>query len=238
MIIEDDISFGPLLHTTLERHGYETELAATGSAGLEQACALRPDLILLDINLPDVDGIKIYEAVKRNPLTKDIPVLLMTGADFLDSLLEAAVLGLQAEPVFRKGDCDMSQLLQRIGTMLCAHTRMPAGPPPDQTGAAYVLRRGPVALDLVKRELTVAGLGSQQLRARRFDLLYVLLQSGRPLTRRDLLRKVWKDSENFNTVEVTVKRLREDLKTYACIRIESTPEGYQLLIDHGSEAGR
>jgi len=114
LVIDDDPGYGRMAYRYLQTHGFQARLAPTGTKGQVQIEAFKPEIILLDIHLPDIDGIALYKALKIDPRTRDIPIILITAEVYLDSLLEAAVKGLQAESVFFKGNADMLGLMQRI----------------------------------------------------------------------------------------------------------------------------
>jgi len=113
LVVDDDPAYGPLVRQRLRRDGFIAEWTATGHAGLFKARFFKPHLILLDIHVPDLDGIVLHKALRRAPQTRGIPLILLTALDVMDSLLEAAVAGLQAEPVFRKLD-GLDVLMERV----------------------------------------------------------------------------------------------------------------------------
>lgn len=80
LIVEDEESARELLREMLEPFGYEIEEAPSGEEGLERARALRPDLILLDVNLPGMDGFEVCRFLKASPELQGVPVLMLTGA--------------------------------------------------------------------------------------------------------------------------------------------------------------
>ena len=79
LAIEDDAIMQKVLQDTLQAEGYEFRVSPNGQDGLKMAVAGKPDLILLDINLPDMNGMEVCGALKSNPKTRHIPVLMLTG---------------------------------------------------------------------------------------------------------------------------------------------------------------
>ena len=79
LLIDDDTSYVRMLTKCLASEGFAVQSASTGRAGLALAEARAPELILLDINLPDTDGIKLHEVLRHNPETSGIPVIMITG---------------------------------------------------------------------------------------------------------------------------------------------------------------
>lgn len=222
LLIDDDPGYGPMVRRALEKHGFTPIMASSGHEGLGRIKDSKPCLILLDIYMKGLDGIMLHKALRSSPATKTIPIILITGQSVLDSMLEATAAGIGAEPVFRKGD-GLDVLLERIRQALSA--------PPCPASSDRVLRRGGVAIDLAHRELRVEGHLPRRLHSRRFDVLCTLMRNHGPLSRRELFRCIWRDGESINNVDVTISRLRQDLKSYSFIRIESTADGYELNID-------
>jgi two-component system cell cycle response regulator DivK len=113
LIIDDDEGYGPVMRDMLRRRGYKVTLAASGDAGLLAVRRDAPDLILLDIHLPGIDGITLFKAFRKAPQTRSIPVILLTGVPLLKSLLGAAADGLKTEPVHYKPE-GPEALLERV----------------------------------------------------------------------------------------------------------------------------
>ena len=79
LVVEDDPSVRGLLHTLLTGEGYEVATASDGLAGLVKASSGRPDLMLLDLMMPDLGGVRVLEELRGDPLMADIPVIVVTG---------------------------------------------------------------------------------------------------------------------------------------------------------------
>lgn len=84
LMIEDDADIRELLAGRVRRLGVEVATATTGAAGIEKARQLRPDLVIIDIGLPDIDGWKVIDTLSDDELTRDIPVVVASVADPLD----------------------------------------------------------------------------------------------------------------------------------------------------------
>jgi DNA-binding response OmpR family regulator len=186
----------------------------------------RGDSLLLDIHLPDIDGIALYKAFKAAPQTRDIPVILMTGEAFIENVLKAISAGLNADAVYQKGDLNLDALMERVRRALAA----PA-PSHDASSGRDIVRRGRIAVDLLGQRVWIDGQQIPPMGARRFAILCVLLRSDGPVHRTSLLKDVWAEKENLNVVEVTINRLRQDLERFGAGRIDTTPHGYQLICD-------
>jgi CheY-like chemotaxis protein len=112
LIIEDDEFLGEVLDKRLTAAGYETELVATGRRGLEQIKALKPDLVLLDIILPEMDGYEILEAKLEDPEIKDIPVIVVSNSGQQVELNRALELGVKDYLV--KAQFDPNEVLTKV----------------------------------------------------------------------------------------------------------------------------
>jgi two-component system, OmpR family, alkaline phosphatase synthesis response regulator PhoP len=114
LIVDDENDFIELLQYKLAGHGYDLIVANDGVHALSQARLLKPDLILLDILLPDLDGLSVCEILRRQPATKKIPVIFMSA---LSSEVTRRTASMQAVDFFTK-PLDLERLLQRIADLL------------------------------------------------------------------------------------------------------------------------
>lgn len=205
LIVEDnpDLAFG--LRNNLEIEGYDIALADDGLAGLERARELRPDLIILDLMMPGLDGYRVLRTLREEG--NQTPVLILSArAEEVDK-----VRG------FRLGADDfvtkpfgLLELLARVEALL---RRVPPAAEP-QGEEAGVYRFGSIAVDPVARQVTRAG-RPVQLTHREFMLLVALARRpGVVVTRDDLLREVWgyRTPVLSRTVDTHVAELRRKLE--------------------------
>ena len=113
LVVEDDASTRELLSVALHKRGFEVLLAEDGASGLAVAKGERPDLILLDLRLPGMDGLAVLQALKQEPGTAAIPVITMTGSEGLNDGTRARVLSLGASDFVTK-PFDLDMLIQEI----------------------------------------------------------------------------------------------------------------------------
>ena len=119
LIVDDEHDFIELLQYKLAGHGYELIVANDGVHALSQARTLKPDLILLDILLPDLDGLSVCEILRRQPVTKKIPIIFMSA---LSGDITKRTATMYAEDFFTK-PLDLNRLEKRIEELLNAgHT--------------------------------------------------------------------------------------------------------------------
>ena len=119
LIVDDENDFIELLQYKLAGHGYELIVANDGVHALSQARTLKPNLILLDILLPDLDGLSVCEILRRQPGTKKIPIIFMSA---LTGDITKRTASMQAEDFFTK-PLDLNRLEKRIEELLHCETR-------------------------------------------------------------------------------------------------------------------
>jgi len=114
LIVDDENDFIELLQYKLAGHGYELIVANDGVHALSQARTLKPNLILLDILLPDLDGLSVCEILRRQPATRKIPIIFMSA---LTGDVTKRTASMQADDFFTK-PLDLNRLEKRIGELL------------------------------------------------------------------------------------------------------------------------
>ena len=198
LIVEDDVALGHFLAKGMKLEGHEVALVADGQAGLEHALDGRPDLMVLDLSLPQKDGIQVLEEMHGR--FGETSVLVLTGRNGLDDRLRCLNLG--ADDCLLK-PFSFSELTARCRVLLRRRVQY----------AETVLRVGSVELNRMDRVVTRDG-RSVELTAKEFALLEYLMQArGRTCLRSDLLRDVWQASPaaGTNVVDVYVNYLRKKL---------------------------
>ena len=206
LILEDEQSLLQTLRYNLSRAGHAVRLCTDGVRGLEMVRENPPDLLLLDLMLPGLDGLEICRAVRRevgNPAVSHEPILVLTARD--EEIDKVVGLEVGADDYLTK-PFSMHELLARVKALL-RRSEM-SGRPVD---AETRLESGDLVVDLGPRRASRAG-QELRLRPREFDLLvYLLRHPGEVLTRERLLRNVWGyefSSADTRTVDVHVRWLR------------------------------
>ncbi len=200
LIVEDDDGTRRALARDLELHGYKVEQAGDGRTALARWELRRPDLVLIDLGLPDMDGLRIVRLIRREAAT---PVIVLSARGEERTKIDALELG--ADDYVTKPFA-LGELHARIRAVL----RRAAGPGADEEGR---LRAGPVVLDVLRHEVTVGGVPAD-LTPREFEILRILMASpGRLITHGRLLRAVWGESYQGERhyVHVQVSQLRRKL---------------------------
>lgn len=203
LLIEDDADLVQSLRLALVREQYTVDHALSGLAGLSEALENPPDLLLLDLNLPDMDGLSICREIRANQATRDLPIIMLTArAQEHDRVLG---LDLGADDYIVK-PFSVRELKSRIVALL-RRRRLDGGVPDD------VFSEGSLRVDHQSRRVTVAD-REVHLTTREFDLLWFLI-TNRPqvLSRERILERVWGLSSDVETrtIDVHVRALRKKI---------------------------
>jgi DNA-binding response OmpR family regulator len=200
LLIEDNRDYAATLRANLEREGYEVRVAGTGVEGLEQARRAPPDLVVLDLMLPAMDGFSVLQRMRDQGL--GMPVLIMTALGTEEEKLRG--FGLGADDYIVK-PCGLREILARVRALL---KRGGSG-----AASAEPVRVGDLSIDLGARVVRLRG-EELALRPKEFELLAALVRHrGRVVSRPELLREVWgyAAGTQSRTVETHLAALRQRL---------------------------
>lgn len=204
-VIEDERNISDMIKYNLEKEGYEVYTAYDGQEGLELVESQELDLLLLDIMLPNVDGLDVCKKVRQH---KEIPIIIISAkADEFDKVL---ALELGADDYVTK-PFSMREVMARVKARL--RRKLPESVVKEEQSEDK-LKEGNLEMDLKKYEVMKKG-KVLELTLREFELLKFLWQSkGEVFTREDLLTKVWgyEYYGDVRTVDVTIRRLREKIE--------------------------
>jgi DNA-binding response OmpR family regulator len=201
LLIEDNRDYAATLRSNLEREGYAVTVAPNGVEGLERAKKSAPDLIILDLMLPSMNGFTVLQRLRDEG--RDTPVLIMTALGTEEEKLRG--FGLGADDYVVK-PCGLLEILARVRALL---KRASSG----AAGARSEVRLGDLTIDFGARVVR-RGKAEIPLRPKEFDLLAALVRHrGRVVSRADLLREVWgyAPGTETRTVETHLAALRERL---------------------------
>lgn len=214
LIVEDDASLRAALSATLKAAGLRPVLARDAAEGLRWVAHYRPELILLDLGLPDRDGLSVIETLRGQGVTT--PILVLSARE--EEAVKVAALDLGADDYVTK-PFGVEELLARIRAALRHGVQA--------RGSAPVVRTGALEIDLGRRLVTLAG-APVALSPKEYDLLAELaLNLGRPVPHAALLAAVWgSERADIQYLRVYIGQLRAKLGAEA---IESVPGvGYRL----------
>ena len=211
LIVEDEPDIRALVVHHLKREGYQVSAASSGEEALRQVQAAPPDLVLLDLMMPAMDGLEVCRRLRQDPATAMLPIVMLTAkGDEVDRVLglEIGADDYVVKPFSPK------ELLARVRAVL-RRSRPAPGAAPSTLGA--------LVMDLGTHTASVGG-ETLALTPQEFDLLRALVEArGRVLSREFLLDRVWGYSRaseiESRTVDVHVRRLR----------VKLGPEGRRIL---------
>lgn len=201
LVVEDDRSLREGLAMNFRLRGYRVLTAATGNEGLRAAFDGRPDLVVLDLMIPGVDGLEILSELRGRQV--DVPVLILSARDRLEDKVRGLEIG--ADDYMTK-PFQLPELVARVEALLRRRR--------TERRAATALGFGDVRIDPEARRVTVRGV-EVPLSAREFDLLALLAASpGRAFTREAILERVWGWSfeGTARTVDNFIRSLRQKVE--------------------------
>jgi two-component system KDP operon response regulator KdpE len=219
LVIDDEPPIRRLLRTSLGAQGYRIIEAATAREGIEALRREPPDVVILDLGLPDMDGLEVIKTVRSSSA---VPIVVLSSRD--DERGKVAALDLGADDYVTK-PFGIEELVARIRAAL-RHALQQQGDPP-------VFRSGDLTVDLVRRIVTVRG-AEVKLSPKEYDILtHLVTHAGKVLTHRFLMDKLWGASGDVQYLRVYVRQLRQ--------KIEADPErphhivtetgvGYRLVL--------
>lgn len=216
LIVEDDDTVAEVVATYLDAAGMEVHRCADGGAAITAAASLAPDLIVLDVMLPVLDGIEVLRRLRQRAIVA--PVLMLTALGEEDDRIRGLEVG--ADDYLTKPFSPRELVLRVQSILRRGATPVPGAPP---TEAADVLRDGNLTIDLRARKASLSG-GPLALTLREFDLLAHLVRNpDHAFTREQLMAAVWGwEFGDPSTVTVHVRRLRE--------KVETTPQAPTRIV--------
>jgi DNA-binding response OmpR family regulator len=216
LVVEDEESIASFVALYLKKGGFAVTIAGNGAEALARAAAESPALIVLDLALPDIDGIDVCRRIRQR---SDVPILMLTARD--DDVDKIIGLEVGADDYLTK-PFNPRELVARVKSILRRAS-------PSRRLESAVLAHGDLSIDAGRREVIVAG-QEVQLAPKEFDLLWELLDHrGIVLTRDQLLERVWgyTFAGDTRTVDVHVRQLRRKLGD-ACPVVTVWGVGYKV----------
>ena len=211
LVVEDDDAISQVLQRSLRMEGYDVRIAADGLAALDEAHAFLPDLVILDLGLPKLDGLEVAKTLREGD---DVPILMLTARDAVESRVEGLDAG--ADDYLVK-PFERQELLARLRALLRRR------PPRGQANLAVGdLKLNPDTHEVMRGDRLV------ELTQREFELLEYLMRNERiVISRQRLLDEVWgyDPFSMTNTIEVFVSNLRRKLEAGGEPRLLHTIRG-------------
>ena len=217
LVIEDEKRIGEFVARGLESAGYTIESADDGASGLERMYATDYDLIILDLMLPDMDGLKVLEKIRNR--TTSPPVLILSALGAVDDRVKGLERG--ADDYLGK-PFSFTELLARVRALLRR-----GQPTPER------LQVGDLTLDCIRRKVTRSG-EPIDLAPKEFSILeYLMRNRGRPLSRTMIVEHVWDmDYDGLtNIVDVYIRHLRSKVDDRWPLKLIHTVRGVGYMIE-------
>lgn len=212
LIVEDEITLQEALAYNLTRQGYEVEVAGDGLSALDSARKNRPDLILLDIMLPEMDGFEVCRIIRQEMTT---PVLMLTARD--DEIDRVVGLEVGADDYMVK-PFSMRELMARVKAMLrrvrMLRAEMRNAPTDSAQTNTNIFTFGNLEIDTIRREVRL-NKQALPLKPQEYELLHFLaINQGKALSREYILHNLWgwEFTGDSRTVDVHIRWLREKIE--------------------------
>ena len=224
LVIDDEENIIEFIKLGLRYEGFQVESAPDGEQGIVAAQRIDPELIILDVMMPGIDGIEVCQRLRNNPTTRDIPILMLTAKDEVRDRITGLDAG--ADDYLTK-PFDFDEMLARIRAILRRQKRARSGPgdfAEDGENDGQILQFADLRLNAATREVTRGG-RLIELTATEYNLLHLFMSHPRQvLDRQTILNRVW--GYDFlgetNIIEVYVRYLRE--------KIEDSPSTPRLIV--------
>jgi two-component system, OmpR family, phosphate regulon response regulator PhoB len=213
VIIEDERDVARLVEFNLKAAEFETFVAGTGADGQALVLGYTPEVVVLDLMLPDQSGYEVCKALRRQPAVADVGVLMLTAKGEPEDRIMGLEVGADDYVVKPFAVREVVLRVSALAARVAERRARPTTPPETR----QVVKLGPIELDLVTHDVTIDG-AAISLRPLEYKLLQLLLSDpGRVFSREDLLDKVWgmPGDVHTRTVDVHVRRLRMSLGTAA-----------------------
>jgi len=217
LIIEDEKRIQDFLSRGLESAGYAVDVAGEGNAGVEMVHATEYDLIILDLNLPDIDGLQVLQKIRNRKVSP--PVLILSARDAVDDRVKGLELG--ADDYLVKPFAFV-EMLARVRALLRR-----GQPTPER------LQVGDLVLDCIRRKVTRSN-ENIELAPKEFSILeYMMRNRGRPLSRTMIVEHVWDmDYDGLtNIVDVYIRHLRSKIDDRYPAKMIHTVRGIGYMLD-------
>ena len=209
LVVDDEPAIRRFLRTSLTAQGYHVREAENGAAAIDDIRKNPPDVLVLDLGLPDIDGLEIIKQLRE--AGSSTPVIVLSSR--VDEVGKVRALDLGADDYVTK-PFGIEELLARLRAALRHRLQ--------QQGERPIFKSGDLSVDLVRRIVTVKG-AEVKLSPREYDLLRLLVaHAGKVLTHRFILREVWGTETDVQYLRIYVRSLRQ--------KIEPDPDRPQLIV--------
>nr|WP_294917687.1 response regulator transcription factor [uncultured Neokomagataea sp.] len=219
LIVDDEPAIRRLLRTTLTSQSWKTVEAGTGEAALRVATEASPDIVLLDLGLPDLDGVEVLRRLRS--MASTLPIIILSVRD--DERGKVAALEAGADDYVTK-PFSMAELIARLRNALRHGLQ--------KEGTAPLFVSGDLTIDLVRRQLFRAGV-EVKLSPREWDIMRMLVRyAGRVLTHQTIMKQLWGPTGDVQQLRVYIRQIRHKIEQKPDMPahiITETGVGYRLV---------
>jgi DNA-binding response OmpR family regulator len=228
LVVDDEASIQSLLNRVLVREGFDVLSAMSGQEGLVAAAKEKPDLVILDLNLPDLYGEEVCSKLRQDPSTENVPVLILTGKN---------ATGLSAHCLNGGADDYLSKPFDI--TDILAHMRALLRRSQGRVSSRGVISSGRLTIRIAERMVFWRGHRIATLAPKEFDILrHLVLEAPKVIDKNSLALKTWgisSDQLHQRTLDVHIRRIRKKLGTAAAACLKTVPAiGFQWLDESSS----
>ena len=224
LLVEDEVFLGQIVKESFETRGFEVKHFVDGEQGLEGFKSFNPDICVLDVMLPVMDGFSLAKEIKK--LNTNQPIIFLTAKSMTEDVIEGFAIG--ADDYVRK-PFSMEELIMRVKAVLGRNSVKEQKPEVEQVKEYQI---GQFSFLPIKQELHHHS-GMKKLTSRESELLRILCESKNSLVERDvILKQLWGDDSFFNarSMDVFITKLRKYLKEDAEVElINVRGRGYKLI---------
>jgi DNA-binding response OmpR family regulator len=223
LAVDDEVSIRNLLARVLGREGFDVLLAKDGREGFQLAADQNPDLVILDLNLPDTPGEEICQRIRQTPSLQSVPVLILTGRG-TEGLLPRCLNGGADDYVAKP--FDIKELVARVRALLRR--------PRVYCAKDSVIENGRLSIRVAERQVLWKGTPIEALAPREFEMLrFLVLQAPGVIDKTVLALNVWGsalEGSSQRTLDVHIRRIRKKLGPQAASCLKTIPSvGFQWL---------
>jgi two-component system, OmpR family, KDP operon response regulator KdpE len=225
LVIDDEAQIRRFLRAGFELHGFTVIEAEDATSGLKAAIVNKPDIIILDLNLPDLEGSEVLERIRS---WSNIPIIVLSI--YADEHEKVRLLRLGADDYVVK-PFGISELMARCEAALRRHLRGSNKDP--------VVRAGPLSIDLVSRMVTLQGRRVQLTRKEQTLLHALANHAGLVVTHQQLIKDIWGNAGNIQYLRILVRKLRQKVELDATSpRLIVSESGVGYRLDTSSNGGK
>ncbi len=205
LVVDDDIAINELIKVNLELHGYKVLQAFDGTSGFATAKQELPDLVILDVMMPEVDGFTVAQRIRQNDSTRETPILMLTALSQLNDKVKGFDIGVDDYLV---KPFEMDELFVRVRALLKRSNRLP-----ESMATKELLIYKEVTL-LPESYSVKINTNTAKLTPIEFEIFYILFQNhGNMVSSKKLLKDIWgyDPNDDIETIRVHIRHLRSKI---------------------------